>query len=72
MGGVTNADARNAEISCDFLESGVKYMDGLTAHYEKNPESYIITTFELSKNDIVPVRMAPGGGFAMSIKRKVD
>ena len=77
VGGVTNADARNAEISCDFLESDVKYiatiyMDGLTAHYEKNPESYIITTFELSKNDIVPVRMAPGGGFAMSIKRKVD
>ena len=57
MGGVTNADARNAEISCDFLESGVKYiatiyMDGLTAHYEKNPESYIITTSITTKRDL--------------------
>lgn len=76
VGGVTDGNTRNVEVKCDFLEPGVKYtatlyMDGITAHYDNNPESYIITTFDIFKYDVVPVRMAPGGGFAMSLKKSI-
>lgn len=75
VGGVTDRNPRNYDLKCDFLDAGAKYeatlyMDGVTAHYDKNPESYIITTFDISADDIIPIRMAPGGGFALSIKKK--
>lgn len=75
VGGVTNINSRNCEIKLDFLDSGKKYeatlyMDGVTAHFDTNPESYIITSFDVDSNSILPVRMAPGGGFAVSIKEK--
>lgn len=75
VGGVTDKEARNYEVKCDFLDPGATYeatlyMDGVTADCDRNPESYIITCFDLTDKDTVPVRMAPGGGFAMSIKKK--
>lgn len=75
VGGVTNNTARYYDVSLDFLTPGEKYtatlyMDGVTAHYDTNPESYIITSFEVDSKSIVPIRMAPGGGFAISIKQK--
>ena len=75
VGGVTDKEARNYEVKCDFLDPGATYeatlyMDGVTADCDRNPESYIITRFDLTDKDMVPVRMAPGGGFAMSIKKK--
>jgi len=73
-GGVTNINSRNYELKLDFLPSGQKYiatlyMDGVTAHYDNNPESYIITSFDVNSKTIIPIRMAPGGGFAISIKK---
>lgn len=75
VGGVTNSMERNYDVKFDFLTTGEKYtatlyMDGVTAHYESNPESYIISSFEVDNQSIVPIRMAPGGGFAISIKQK--
>lgn len=75
VGGVTDSKARYYELICDFLDAdtlyeATLYMDGVTAHYDKNPESYIITSFEISNLDLIPIRMAPGGGFALSIKTK--
>lgn len=73
VGGVTNVTPRNTEIKLDFLNPGEKYhatlyMDGVTAHYNDNPESYIITSFEVNSTSAIPIRMASGGGFAMAIK----
>ncbi len=75
VGGVTDRNARYYELSCDFLDADARYeatlyMDGVTAHYDNNPESYIISSFEISNSDMIPVRMAPGGGFAIAIKKK--
>lgn len=75
VGGVTNGMARNCEVNLEFLSPGEKYtatlyMDGVTAHYDTNPESYIISSFEVNNKLSIPIRMAPGGGFAMSIKQK--
>lgn len=75
VGGVTNSEARDYELKCDFLDSGAVYeatlyMDGETAHYDTDSENYVIRTFGISYGDTVPVRMAPGGGFAISIKKR--
>ena len=74
VGGVTNGDARNYDLKLDFLEPGAKYQaklyfDGVTADYAKNPESYLITTFDADSSTVVPVRMARGGGFALQLKK---
>lgn len=75
LGGVTNDMDRNCEVNLDFLSPdetyiATIYMDGVTAHYDTNPESYIISSFEANNKLTIPIRMAAGGGFAMSIKQK--
>ncbi|MCM1036289.1 MAG: glycoside hydrolase family 97 protein [Bacteroides sp.] len=74
VGGVTNADARNYDLSLDFLEPGATYrarlyMDGPTAHYDRNQDKYIITEFDVTSADTLPIHMAPGGGFALSLDK---
>ncbi len=74
VGGVTNADARNYDLRLDFLEPGATYrarlyMDGPTAHYDRNQDKYIITEFDVTSADTLPIHMAPGGGFALSLDK---
>ena len=40
------------------------------AHYEKNPQSYVITKRIVKKGDILKLKEASGGGFAVSIIAK--
>ena len=73
-GGVANADGHSDTLSLDFLDSGAQYeatiyADAPDAHYDTNPEAYVISRRTVSASDSIPVHMAPGGGFAISFRR---
>lgn len=75
IGGKTNADARTAVVKLDFLDKGVKYdcaiyQDAKDADYEKNPKAYEIIHKTVKKGDVLKIKEARGGGFAVSLKAK--
>ncbi len=71
-GGVTDENAREVEISLDFLGSGKFtaqiYTDAPDAHYLTNPQAYTVSSRKVTAKDKLKIRMAPGGGFAISFK----
>ncbi len=72
IGAITDENSRNAEISFNFLEKGKKYlasiyMDSDNAHWEKNPISYKIEKYLVDSNSITKIKLANGGGAAISI-----
>ena len=74
-GGITNEQPRDTELKLDFLEPGKTYeatiyADAPDADYKTNPEAYVITKKEVTANDVIPIHMAPGGGFAISFMAK--
>jgi hypothetical protein len=73
VGGVTDEEARTADFSLDFLTPGktyeaVIYADAPDAHYKTNPKAYVITRRNVTAGDTMSVAMAPGGGFAVSLR----
>ena len=73
VGGVTDEQARTADFALDFLTPGVTYeaviyADAADAHYKTNPQAYEITRRNVTASDSLSVRMAPGGGFAVSLR----
>ena len=73
VGGVTNADARDYTLRLDFLDPGKTYeatiyADAPDAHYDTNPAAYNISTRNVTSTDTIDIHMAPGGGFAVSIR----
>ena len=62
-------------IKLDFLDKGRKYectiyADAPNAHYETNPQAYVITKRVVKRGDILKLKEAPGGGFAVSLIAK--
>ena len=45
------------------------YKDGDNAHWDENPLDIIIEKIEVSKGSNLSVKLAEGGGFAISIKK---
>ena len=75
VGGKTGEEARNAVVKLDFLDKGKKYewtiyQDAADADYEKNPKAYRITKRTVKRGDVLNIREARGGGFAVSIMAK--
>ena len=73
VGGVTDEQARQADFSLDFLTPGktyeaVIYADAADADYKTNPQAYEITRRNVTAGDAMSIRMAPGGGFAVSLR----
>lgn len=73
VGGVTDENSRTLDIPFSFLEPGKKYTatiysDADDADYAHNPQSYKIENIEVTSESIIPIKMARGGGFAISIK----
>lgn len=73
VGGVTNEDARTVTLKFDFLDPSKKYVatlyaDAPDADYQENPEAYRISRGEVDDKSGLKVRMARGGGFAISIR----
>lgn len=69
LGGITDENERDFSIKLDFLDNGkykaTIYCDEKDSHWDKNPMSYKIINKIVSKNDVLKLRMAPGGGFAV-------
>jgi hypothetical protein len=62
-------------VRLDFLDKGRKYectlyADAKDAHYETNPKAYQITKKTVKRGDVLKIKEAPGGGFAMSLFAK--
>ena len=74
VGGVTDELSRTFEVPMSFLDAGENYevtlyADSEDADYKTNPQSYVISKVSVTSESVVPVRMAPGGGFAMSVRK---
>jgi len=75
VGGIANEDGKDMTISLDFLGEGVTYRgklyrDGDDAHWEDNPYDIAIEENTYQQGDVINVRMAPGGGFALSLMQE--
>lgn len=71
IGGKCNEDGHQSDLRLDFLDKGKKYVctvyaDAKDADYEKNPKVYTISRRTVKQGDRLRLKMAPGGGFAVS------
>ena len=72
--GSTVAEAgHESTLLLDFLTPGKKYTatiyaDGKDASWDKNPQSYQISTKKVTSKSTLKLKSASGGGFAISIK----
>ena len=71
LGASTNEEPRVLPVSLDFLEKGktykaIIYADGEKADWKTNPTEYQITEQEVTADDTLNIRMAAGGGQAIS------
>lgn len=75
VGAITDDNARVAEIDFSFLPRGEKYIatiyeDAPDAHWKNNPQAYRIRTLAVDSNKKIKQKLAPGGGAAISIRKK--
>ena len=74
VGGVTDELSRSFDVPMSFLDAGENYevtlyADSEDADYKTNPQSYVISKVNVTSESVVPVTMASGGGFAMSVRK---
>ena len=72
VGGKCDEQGHTAVVKLDFLDKGRKYLctiyaDAKDAHYETNPQAYVITKKTVKAGQTLKIAEAPGGGFAMSL-----
>lgn len=71
LGAATNEESRTINVPLDFLEKGRKYQariyaDGEDADWQTNPVSYRLEERVVTSQDTLKVKMANGGGQAVS------
>jgi len=71
LGSITDENERVVKVSLDFLEEGKEYIakiysDADDSHWDKNPTSYRIENKNVSSVDSLELKLAPGGGTAIS------
>ena len=72
VGAITDENGREATIPLAFLEKGRKYQailykDGPDADWQRNPEAYVIEKKVVDAGTVLKVRLAAGGGLAVSL-----
>jgi hypothetical protein len=72
VGSISDEEERSVTIDFSFLDKGktydaVIYKDGRDAHWNTNPASYDIEQMVITSSESKSFRMAPGGGFAISL-----
>ena len=79
VGGVTDENAREVTVKLDFLKPGMKYEATIyadapdacgLANENYNPQAYTITKKTVTSKSKLKLRMAPCGGFAVSLRSK--
>ena len=71
LGSITDENERELNISLSFLDEGKEYManiysDSNDSHWDKNPTAYKIENKIVSSTDAMELKLAPGGGTAIS------
>jgi len=71
LGSITGQGKRQVTIELDFLEEGVSYVadiygDAEDADWKKNPHALEITNSRFKKGDVLTLKLASGGGAAVS------
>lgn len=74
VGGITDENSRELEIDFGFLEMNTSYnviiyKDGKDAHWDKNPLDIDIKTINVNSTSKLKVKLAEGGGFAISLMK---
>lgn len=72
VGAITDENERTAIIPLSFLDRDKKYTaeiyaDSKDAHWEKNPMAYEIIIKSVTSEDVLEIKLAPGGGCAVRI-----
>jgi hypothetical protein len=72
LGAITDEEARRLAGDLSFLERGQRYVatiyrDAPNAHWEKNPQAYVIEKFLVDNTTKLNMALVPGGGTAVSI-----
>lgn len=75
LGVATDEEARNVDVSLDFLDADAEYTaqiytDAPDADWQTNPTAYVITEQTVTAEDILPVKLAAGGGTAVRFIKK--
>ena len=77
VGGITDENAREFKVKLDFLKPGVKYEAIIYSDAKDasglpgdgyNPQAYTITKKTVTSKSVLKMKMAPCGGFAVSIR----
>ena len=77
VGGVTDENSREVKVKLDFLKPGVKYEATIYADAKDasgipdenyNPQAYTITKKTVTAKSTLKLKMAPCGGFAVSLR----
>lgn len=73
IGAATNEEARTLTLPLDFLPEGDFLLslveDGEGAHYLKNRETLRSQTRHVTRNDTLTLRLAPGGGACVILRK---
>lgn len=72
LGAITDENGRTATADLGFLDAGKKYTaiiyaDADDANYQTNPAAYKITRQVVDSKTVLKLKLAPGGGCAVSI-----
>lgn len=72
LGAISDENARTSVLNFDFLEEGATYQatiyrDGEGADWQTNPEAYEIEKMTVTNKTTLSIRLAKGGGCAISI-----
>ncbi|ATV32718.1 alpha-glucosidase [Prevotella intermedia] len=75
IGGKCDENGHKSVLKLDFLDKDYVYdctiyADAKDADYKNNPKAYKITHKKVKKGDVLKLTMAPGGGFAISLKAR--
>jgi hypothetical protein len=73
IGGITDENSREMDLVFEFLSSNTDYEatiyeDAENAHWNNNPTALNIRTIKITNNSTIKLKLASGGGFAISLK----
>lgn len=77
LGAITDENSRETKLSLSFLDKGKKYVatiyaDAANADWQQNPEAYQINKYIVDANTKLNLKLAKGGGAAVSIRPVTD
>jgi hypothetical protein len=73
VGGISDENSRLANVTFEYLPKGTKYIatiyaDAKDANWNEKPQNYTVTKVIVTSKTVLKQYIAPGGGFAISIK----